>query len=174
MVTKLKEVDVVVIGQGLTGVMMAKEMTMAGLTVVGLERGPDRRPEQENVLPRIRDELRYNSRKELMIDNAVDTATAWRGMARPGDSTGERGLTPQCVSLAHLAEGSGLERQKLSTKKEHRRRRDSKTVGAAIGTECMLGVRRRSRGGEEDREDGQGIGQAPAGNGASHRPVARG
>ena len=50
MVTKLKEVDVVVIGQGLTGVMMAKEMTMAGLSVVGLERGPDRRPEQENVL----------------------------------------------------------------------------------------------------------------------------
>ena len=75
MVTNLKEVDVVVIGQGLTGVMMAKEMTMAGLTVVGLERGPDRRPEQEVVLPRIRDELKYNARKELMIDNAVDTVT---------------------------------------------------------------------------------------------------
>src|SRR5436853_5618466 len=75
MVTKLKEVDAVVIGQGLTGVMMAKEMTLAGLTVVGLERGPDRRPEQEVVLPRIRDELKYQSRKELMIDNAVDTVT---------------------------------------------------------------------------------------------------
>lgn len=75
MVTKLKEVDVVVIGQGLTGVMMAKEMTMAGLSVVGLERGPDRRPDLEVVLPRIRDELRYNARKELMIDNAVDTVT---------------------------------------------------------------------------------------------------
>ena len=37
MVTKLKEVDAVVIGQGLTGVMMAKELTLAGLTVVGLE-----------------------------------------------------------------------------------------------------------------------------------------
>src|SRR6266566_7831798 len=75
MVTKLKDVDVVVIGQGLTGVMMAKELTMAGLTVVGLERGPDRRPEQEVVLPRIRDELKYNARKELMIDNAVDTVS---------------------------------------------------------------------------------------------------
>jgi gluconate 2-dehydrogenase alpha chain len=75
MVTKLKEVDAVVIGQGLTGVMMAKELTMAGLSVVGLERGPDRRPDQEVVLPRIRDELRYNARKELMIDNAVDTVT---------------------------------------------------------------------------------------------------
>src|SRR5882672_10500657 len=75
MVTKLKEVDVVVIGQGLTGVMMAKEMTMSGLSVVGLERGPDRKPEEEVVLPRIRDELKYNARKELMIDNAVDTVT---------------------------------------------------------------------------------------------------
>lgn len=75
MVTKLKEVDAVIIGQGLTGVMLAKEFTMAGLTVVGLERGPDRRPEEENVLPRIRDELKYNARKELMIDNAVDTVT---------------------------------------------------------------------------------------------------
>ncbi len=75
MVTKLKDVDVVVIGQGLTGVMMAKEMTLAGLTVVGLERGPDRRPEQEVVLPRIRDELKYQSRMELMADNSVDTVT---------------------------------------------------------------------------------------------------
>lgn len=75
MVTKLKDVDAVVIGQGLTGVMMAKELTMAGLSVVGLERGPDRRPEREVVLPRVRDELRYNARKELMIDNAVDTVT---------------------------------------------------------------------------------------------------
>ena len=75
MVTTLKEVDAVVIGQGLTGVMMAKELTMAGLTVVGLERGPDRRPEEEVVIPRIRDELKYNARKELMIDNAMDTVS---------------------------------------------------------------------------------------------------
>ena len=75
MVTKLREVDAVIIGQGLTGVTMAKELTMAGLTVVGLERGPDRRPQEEVVLPRIRDELKYNARKELMIDNAVDTVT---------------------------------------------------------------------------------------------------
>jgi gluconate 2-dehydrogenase alpha chain len=75
MVTKLKDVDAVVIGQGLTGVMLAKELTLAGLTVVGLERGPDRKPEEEVVLPRIRDELKYNARKELMIDNSIDTVT---------------------------------------------------------------------------------------------------
>ena len=59
MVTKLKEVDAVMVGMGMTGAMLAKEFTMAGLTVVGLERGADRRPSEEVVLPRIRDELRY-------------------------------------------------------------------------------------------------------------------
>ena len=47
MVTKLKDVDVVTIGVGMTGAMLAKEFTLAGLTVVGLERGPDRRPHEE-------------------------------------------------------------------------------------------------------------------------------
>src|ERR1700682_4306933 len=75
MVTKLKEVDVVTIGVGLTGTMLAKELTLAGLTVVGLERGPDRKPQEEYVLPRIRDELKYVARMELMQDNSVDTVT---------------------------------------------------------------------------------------------------
>lgn len=73
MVTKLKDVDVVTIGVGMTGAMLAKEFTMAGLTVVGLERGPDRRPQEEAILPRIRDELKYVQRMELMQDNSVDT-----------------------------------------------------------------------------------------------------
>jgi len=75
MVTKLKEVDVVTIGVGMTGAMLAKEFTMGGLTVVGLERGPDRRPHEEAILPRIRDELKYVQRMELMQDNSVDTIT---------------------------------------------------------------------------------------------------
>jgi gluconate 2-dehydrogenase alpha chain len=75
MVTKLKEVDAVMVGMGLTGGILAKELTMAGLNVVGLERGPDRRPQEEFTLPRIRDELKYNARMELMIDNSVDTIT---------------------------------------------------------------------------------------------------
>src|SRR5260221_3129403 len=75
MVTKLKEVDVVTVGVGLTGTMLAKELTLAGLTVVGLERGPDRKPQEEYVLPRIRDELKYVARMELMQDNSVDTVT---------------------------------------------------------------------------------------------------
>ncbi len=37
MATKLKEVDVVIVGMGWTGGIMAKELSDAGLTVVGLE-----------------------------------------------------------------------------------------------------------------------------------------
>jgi len=75
MVTKLPEVDAVMVGMGFTGGILAKELTMAGLNVVGLERGPDRRPQEEFVLPRIRDELRFVNRIELMGDNSVDTIT---------------------------------------------------------------------------------------------------
>ena len=75
MVTKLKDVDVVTVGVGMTGAMLAKEFTLAGLTVVGLERGADRRPQEETMLPRIRDELKYVQRMELMQDNSIDTIT---------------------------------------------------------------------------------------------------
>ena len=40
--TKLKPVDVVAVGVGLTGTILAKELADAGLRVVGLERGPMR------------------------------------------------------------------------------------------------------------------------------------
>jgi choline dehydrogenase-like flavoprotein len=42
MTTRLKSVDVVTIGVGLTGSLAAHELTQAGLKVVGLERGSER------------------------------------------------------------------------------------------------------------------------------------
>ena len=42
MTTKLKEVDVVIVGLGWTGGILAKELTEAGLQVVALERGASR------------------------------------------------------------------------------------------------------------------------------------
>jgi gluconate 2-dehydrogenase alpha chain len=59
MATRLKDVDAVMVGMGWTGSILARELTKAGLTVVGLERGPDRVPGNDFVLPTIRDELRY-------------------------------------------------------------------------------------------------------------------
>ncbi len=75
MVTRLKEVDAVMVGMGWTGAIMARELTKAGLNVVGLERGPDRIPGEDFILPSVRDELRYVARLELMQDNSTDTIT---------------------------------------------------------------------------------------------------
>ena len=43
--------------------------------MVGLERGADRNPAEEFTLTRLRDELRYVQRLELMQDNSIDTVT---------------------------------------------------------------------------------------------------
>ena len=75
MVTRLKEVDAVVIGMGWTGAIMARELTKAGLTVVGLERGRDQTPAEDFTLPGLRDELKYQVRLATMWDTSVSTLT---------------------------------------------------------------------------------------------------
>jgi len=73
MATKLKDVDAIVIGLGFSGAILSRELTKAGLNVVALERGADRNPAEEFTLTRLRDELRYVIRLELMQDNSTDT-----------------------------------------------------------------------------------------------------
>src|SRR5450631_3964272 len=75
MTTKLKEVDVVIVGLGWTGGILAKELAEAGLKVVALERGAPRSSENDYSLPNIRDELRYVVRHDLMQNTARDTIT---------------------------------------------------------------------------------------------------
>ena len=75
MVTKLKEVDVVIVGLGWTGGILAKELAEAGLKVVALERGAMRSTENDYSVPNIRDELRYVVRHDLMQNTARDTLT---------------------------------------------------------------------------------------------------
>ena len=75
MAKKLKEVDAVMVGMGWTGAILARELTKAGINVVGLERGQDRTPGEDFILPSVRDELRYSQRLELMMDNSTDTLT---------------------------------------------------------------------------------------------------
>jgi gluconate 2-dehydrogenase alpha chain len=74
-VTRLKEADAVIIGIGWTGSILARELTKAGLHVVGLERGKMRLPETDFALPQIRDELKYAVRQELVQDPALETIT---------------------------------------------------------------------------------------------------
>jgi gluconate 2-dehydrogenase alpha chain len=75
MVTRLPEVDVVIVGMGWAGGILAKELAEAGLRVVGLERGAMRKPGVDYGVPAVRDELRYRSRLDLMQDVARDTLT---------------------------------------------------------------------------------------------------
>ena len=73
--TKLKSVDVVTVGVGLTGSIMGKELADAGLKVVGLERGPSRDTHPGFDMPGIHDELRFARRFELMQDLSRETIT---------------------------------------------------------------------------------------------------
>src|ERR1700727_2810354 len=75
MATKLKEVDVAIVGLGWTGGILAKELADAGLKVVALERGEMRTSGADYSLPNIRDELRYVVRQELMMNTQRDTLT---------------------------------------------------------------------------------------------------
>src|SRR2546427_566794 len=75
MATKMKEVDVVIVGLGWTGGILAKELTEAGLKVVALERGGMRSTANDYSVPQIRDELRYVQRHDLMQNTAKDTLT---------------------------------------------------------------------------------------------------
>ncbi|HLH93911.1 MAG TPA: GMC family oxidoreductase [Xanthobacteraceae bacterium] len=104
MVVRLKEVDAVMVGMGWTGAILARELTKAGLSVVGLERGQDRTPGENFTLPSIRDEFRYAQRLELMQDNSTDTITFRNAAAEtalpirrfgaflPGEGVGGSGL----------------------------------------------------------------------------------
>jgi gluconate 2-dehydrogenase alpha chain len=75
MAQRLKEVDVVVIGVGMVGSMVAKELAAAGYRVVGLERGQTRFTVPEFQSPAMHDELRFAVHKAMMQDNAREPVT---------------------------------------------------------------------------------------------------
>jgi len=75
MAERLKPVDVVTIGVGLTGSLMALELAKAGLKVVGLERGAGRSTVPDFQGPTIHDELRFSVRKGMMQDNTREPVT---------------------------------------------------------------------------------------------------
>src|SRR5450755_4192474 len=75
MAQRLKEVDVVVIGVGMAGSIVAKELAAGGYKVVGLERGQARFTVPEFQSPAIHDELRFDVRKALMQDNTREPVT---------------------------------------------------------------------------------------------------
>jgi gluconate 2-dehydrogenase alpha chain len=75
MAQRLKPVDVVTVGVGLTGSLTALELVKTGLKVVGLERGAPRYTVPDFQSPAIHDELRFSIRKGMMQDNVKEAVT---------------------------------------------------------------------------------------------------
>jgi len=75
------KVDVVTVGVGWTGGILAQKLTAAGLHVVGIEQGPFRHTTPDFTYPH--DELRYNDRRAMMVDLQQETWT-WRPNPRAG------------------------------------------------------------------------------------------
>src|SRR6202030_4616674 len=75
MAKMLPETDAVVIGVGWTGSILARELTKAGLKVVGLERGANRTARDDFALPSVRDDLKYAVRQELFQDTQMETVS---------------------------------------------------------------------------------------------------
>lgn len=75
MVTRLKPVDVVVVGVGVAGSIICKELAQIGLEVVGLERGRMLEPAQDFAMPYAHDELKYNYRSDILQNLSRETIT---------------------------------------------------------------------------------------------------
>jgi len=75
MTRKLPGVDVVLVGFGWTGAIMAQELTDAGLQVLALERGAWRDTPTDFPPTFAQDELRFYWRKEMFQNNSRETLT---------------------------------------------------------------------------------------------------
>jgi gluconate 2-dehydrogenase alpha chain len=75
MATKLKPVDAVVVGTGVAGSIMAKELADAGLKVVALERGRMIDPQHDFAAPSTYDELKFDRHSDIFQDLSRETLT---------------------------------------------------------------------------------------------------
>ena len=73
--TKLKSVDVVVVGSGVVGSIMSMELVNAGLSVVCLERGKQFDIDTDFKSPNVYDELKFDRHSDIFQNLARDTIT---------------------------------------------------------------------------------------------------
>jgi gluconate 2-dehydrogenase alpha chain len=75
MTTVKPRVDVVIVGMGWTGAIMAKQLTDAGLAVVALERGADRDTQPDFAYPKVADELEGSVHRKFLQSLSQETVT---------------------------------------------------------------------------------------------------
>jgi choline dehydrogenase-like flavoprotein len=74
--------DVVIMGLGWTGAILAQELTDAGLDVVAIERGPWRDTATDFNIGYMQDELRYAVRKDLFLSPVLEAMTMRNGVSQ--------------------------------------------------------------------------------------------
>ena len=97
-------VNVVTVGAGWTAGIIAQQLTAEGLSVVSLEQGPMRETNPDFLAPYEHVELRYQVRRDMMVDLSAETWT-WRpapnapalpmrqyGAFNPGQGVGGAGV----------------------------------------------------------------------------------
>ncbi|WP_422385994.1 GMC family oxidoreductase [Izhakiella australiensis] len=104
MAIKKDPVDVVIVGFGWTGALMAMELADTGLNILALERGEARDTYPDFAYPRIIDELTYGIRLKLFQNASKETVTVRHtsgetalpyrrfGSFLPGDGVGGAGV----------------------------------------------------------------------------------
>jgi len=114
MTTKLREVDVVIVGLGWTGGILAKELTEAGLKVVALERGRGAFERERLLAAQYPRRIALCGAPRLMQNTARDTITVRNnpqqdalpmrrlGSFLPGEVVGGSGVA---LERPHLAPG---------------------------------------------------------------------
>src|SRR3972149_287420 len=102
--TKLKPVDIVVVGAGIVGTVVCKELAATGLKVVCLERGRMLDPQHDFAMPYAHDELKYDIHRDLLQTLPRETATFRNNMSetalpmrelgsfKPGECVGGAGV----------------------------------------------------------------------------------
>ena len=104
MAKTMKAVDAVMVGVGWTAGILTRELTKAGLSVVGLERGEYRDTNPDFYTPAVHDELAYAIRNKMFQkpqrdalsfrNNVRETALPMRNFTSflPGDGLGGAGV----------------------------------------------------------------------------------
>ena len=100
MTTRLKPVDVLLIGFGWTGAIMGQQLADEGLEVLALERGPWRDTPTDFAPSFAQDELRYMWRHHLFQNLAQDTLTI-------RNNTGQQALPMRHLGSFLLGTGVG-------------------------------------------------------------------
>ena len=102
MATKLKSADIVIVGLGWTGGILAKELADTGLSIVVLERGAPRDTNPDFMYPTIHDELHVGGRSwKGVITQAFCSLLEQR--SRVGLNHRRVGIFALARSLEHVA-----------------------------------------------------------------------